>query len=65
MHVRVEVVYDEASGIYFAEVFMPGEASKPRFVSRPRFVTQEQAMEEMTALLEEGFQKPVSVLKPN
>ena len=65
MHVRIEAVYDEATELYFAEVYMPGEAEKPRFVSRPRFASREEAMDEMLALMEEGFKQPAKVLKPN
>jgi hypothetical protein len=64
-HFRLEADYDEASGLYYAEVFYPPDSTEPRMRTKAIFLSKEHALEEAMRLLEREFGQPARPLKPN
>jgi hypothetical protein len=64
-HFRVEAAYDDASGLWFAEMFYPAESTSACARTGPIYASKETALEGAAALIEEAFGKSTKPLKPN
>ena len=64
-HFRLETVFDEETHLYSVEVYHPAESTIPKLRTKPRFASKEAALNETMALLEQGFGKSATPMKPN
>ena len=64
-HFRLEAAYDDATDLYYVEVFYPAQSETPLYRTRPRFRTREDGFTEAMRLMEEGLNQPVKELKAN
>ena len=55
--IRVESGYDASTGLYYAEVFYPPDASTASVRTRARFATAEAAVDEAVKLMEAALSK--------
>lgn len=58
--IRVEPVKDEASGLYFVEIYNPQDASAPFVTTEPRYMTAAAAENDVIAILAAGTSRGVS-----
>jgi hypothetical protein len=58
--IRVEPVKDEASGLYYIEIYNPQDASAPFVTTEPRYMTAAAAENDVIATLAAGTNRGVS-----
>ena len=58
--IRVEPVKDEASGLYYVEIYNPQDASAPFVTTEPRYMTAAAAENDVIAILAAGTNRGIS-----
>ena len=58
--IRVEPVKDEASGLYYIEIFNPQDAPAPFVTTAPRYMTAAAAENDLIAIIAAGTNQGAS-----
>ncbi|TWB61683.1 hypothetical protein FBZ98_1011028 [Rhizobium sp. ERR 922] len=61
---RIETVFDDKTGLYFAEVYSPGDAKEPFEKTKPIYASHESAEREVLEMFRKTFKgQPMKVRK--
>lgn len=58
--IRVEPVKDEASGLYYIEIYSPQDAPAPFVTTEPRYMTAAAAENDLIAIIAAGTNRAAS-----